>query len=157
MLIGGLWHGSEWRFILWGLAHGLALVVHKIWSSYVKINESNKLFSLIGVFITFNFVSLCWIFFRSVSFETAFQSLNLIFTKLNLSEIIAFSVERKEVIILIFISMLIVFTPLKLKQFIYSKIFLLPTFTWFIWILLALQIIIQFKDEIVQPFIYFQF
>ena len=157
MLIGGLWHGSEWRFIFWGLAHGLALVVHKLWSYFVKTNESNKLFSLIGIFITFNFVSLCWIFFRSVSFETAFQSLSLIFTKLNLSEIIAFSVERKEVIILIFISMLIVFTPSKIKQFIYSKIFLLPTFTWVIWILLALQIIIQFKDEIVQPFIYFQF
>lgn len=157
MLIGGFWHGSEWRFIFWGLAHGLALVAHKIWSYYVKPNETNKLYSFIGILITFNFVSFCWIFFRSSSFETAFQSLDLIFTKLNLSEFIGFAQERTEVIILIFISMLIVFSPLKLKKYIYSKILLLPTFTWFIWILIALQIIIQFKDEIVQPFIYFQF
>ncbi len=157
MLIGGFWHGSDWRFIFWGLAHGLALIVHKLWTSYVKFDKSNNLISFIGIILTFHFVSICWIFFRSTSFDSAFQSIYLIFTNLNVSEVFGFISVRPEIIFLTIISFIIVFIPTKAKMYLFNKILLLPTFTWFIWILITLQIIIQFKDEIVQPFIYFQF
>ena len=157
MLIGGFWHGADWRFMFWGLAHGLALVLHKIWSTYVKINPKNMLFSFLGVVLTFNFVSICWIFFRSSSFEIAFESINSIFTKINFLEAYTFTMARPEITILILLSMLIVFTPFKVKNFLIEKSYKLPAFTYIILITLTLQLIIQFKDDLIQPFIYFQF
>jgi D-alanyl-lipoteichoic acid acyltransferase DltB (MBOAT superfamily) len=157
MLIGGFWHGSDWRFVFWGLAHGLALIIHKIWTKYIRLNPSNKLYSFVGIVVTFHFVSFCWIFFRSSSFSSAFDSLKLIFTNTKFQELYNFSIARPEIAYLILLSMLIVFTPHKYKKYIYDKIMYLPTYIWIFLIILVLQLIIQFKDNLVQPFIYFQF
>lgn len=157
MLIGGFWHGSDWRFVFWGFAHGLALIIHKIWTKYIRLNPSNKLYSFLGIVVTFHFVSFCWIFFRSCSFSSAFDSLKLIFTNTKFQEFYNFSVARPEIAYLILLSMLIVFTPHKYKKYIYDKIMYLPTYIWIFLIILVLQLIIQFKDNLVQPFIYFQF
>ena len=45
MLIGGFWHGADWRFLSWGLAHGLALIIHKAWSKiFPNLTCSQDLF-----------------------------------------------------------------------------------------------------------------
>jgi hypothetical protein len=59
--------------------------------------------------------------------------------------------------IMIMTAAFIAFFPPSLKERIFQKIQWLPTFTWILWVLISLQIIIQFKDDVVQPFIYFQF
>jgi hypothetical protein len=59
--------------------------------------------------------------------------------------------------ILLSIAAVIAFFPPNLKERFFQKLQILPTFTWILWTLIALQIIIQFKDDVVQPFIYFQF
>jgi hypothetical protein len=59
-------------------------------------------------------------------------------------------------ITLLFAALVAFFSP-KWKDTFYQKIQTLPSFTWIIWVLLTLQIIVQFKDDLVQPFIYFQF
>ena len=65
-LIGGLWHGAAWTFVVWGGLHGLANVIYRIWK---KIGfQLNK---FIAWFITFNFVNIAWVFFRAVSAKTA--------------------------------------------------------------------------------------
>ena len=74
MLIGGLWHGANWTYVIWGLLHGIALAVHKLW---MKIsNSSEKYHSTIGnilaIVFTFLFTNLCWVFFRAESIEKAF-------------------------------------------------------------------------------------
>jgi D-alanyl-lipoteichoic acid acyltransferase DltB (MBOAT superfamily) len=157
MLVGGFWHGADWRFVFWGFAHGLALIVHKIWSRFTISNKSNWYYNLIGVFITFNFVSLCWIFFRAESFNLAFESINEMVLNTSLKDCYGFLFSRKEVCIVLIIATIIVFFPAQLKNKFFSILQRMPTFTWIIWFAIALQIIIQFKDEIVQPFIYFQF
>jgi D-alanyl-lipoteichoic acid acyltransferase DltB (MBOAT superfamily) len=75
MLLGGLWHGASWNFIIWGAMHGIALAMHKIWTivtgkSLGKIGNS-KLYNAIAIFITFHFVCFCWIFFKAGSMEDA--------------------------------------------------------------------------------------
>ena len=157
MLIGGFWHGSDWRFVFWGLSHGLALIIHKIWTKYIKLNPSNKLYSFVGIVVTFHFVSFCWIFFRATSFSSAFNSLKLIFTSTKFQEFYNFAVARPEITYLLLFSSLIVFTPYKFKKYIFDKIMFLPTYTWIVLVILILQLIVQFKDNLVQPFIYFQF
>lgn len=66
MLLGGLWHGAAWRFIVWGALHGFALVVHREWDQRVsKRWRQNWLWKGVSIAFTFYWVSLAWIFFRA--------------------------------------------------------------------------------------------
>lgn len=73
MLLGGLWHGAAWKFIFWGLLHGVALVIHREWSQQFQSSRwrNNKLWRLFSIVITFYWVSLAWIFFRAETFAGA--------------------------------------------------------------------------------------
>jgi D-alanyl-lipoteichoic acid acyltransferase DltB (MBOAT superfamily) len=69
-LIGGLWHGAGWTFVIWGALHGLALVLHRLWSKAGFVMNR-----WVAWFITFMFVNLAWVFFRAESVESAFSML----------------------------------------------------------------------------------
>lgn len=78
-IIGGFWHGASWTFIIWGIMHGCATVIHKLWQfTNIKINK------FLAWFITFNFINLTWIFFKAENFQTA---LNVIKNMFNISSI----------------------------------------------------------------------
>lgn len=155
MLVGGFWHGADWRFVFWGIAHGLLLISHKLISPYLpkKLLFSNVL----GLLFTFHLVGILWIFFRATSFEASFMSIEKIFCAVDLNEFIGFWTARPEVLIALGISCLIIFTPKFLKGLIFDKIKSLPLIIWPFIILLIVQLVIQLKDQEVQPFIYFQF
>lgn len=70
MLIGGLWHGANWNFVLWGGLHGAGLVLNHLWTkrdanSYSFANPLR--FTSIRIAITFLFVVLTWVLFRSTT------------------------------------------------------------------------------------------
>ncbi len=67
MLLGGLWHGAGWNFVVWGGIHGLALVVHKEWVQRVG---SGRL-PFVSRLLTLYTVLLAWIFFRAATFGDA--------------------------------------------------------------------------------------
>lgn len=157
MLVGGFWHGADWRFVFWGFAHGLALAFHKAWEQLFPSKNNGKFTHVLGVIVTFHFVALCWIFFRASSFDAAFQSIQQIFGHFNLKDFSGFWLSRREMGYMFILAAFIVFFPPKWKENVFNKIQMLPTFTWIVWVLFALQIIVQFKDDLVQPFIYFQF
>ena len=71
-LIAGIWHGPTWCFLIFGLIHGLGLVTNHIYRKNI-IFELN---TFLSCFITFNFVNLSFIFFRSQNFSEAFSILN---------------------------------------------------------------------------------
>lgn len=81
-IIGGIWHGSSWTFVFWGLLHGIAFMVYKLWQQY-----GFKLNIIVAWVLTFNFINLSWIFFRAESFEDALIIIKLM-TALNSFEII---------------------------------------------------------------------
>jgi len=81
-LIGGLWHGASWMFVIWGAMHGLAIVIHRAWSESIKpkikatIGKSkDELFgkwaTVLAWLITFNFINLTWVFFRAKDMDKA--------------------------------------------------------------------------------------
>jgi alginate O-acetyltransferase complex protein AlgI len=80
MVLGGLWHGVTWTFAVWGLLHGIALAVTRLWQS--KRGRNRKAESAIGhaarVFLTYQFVCLTWIFFRAGSLTDALALLSRI-------------------------------------------------------------------------------
>lgn len=80
MLLGGLWHGADWKFVIWGGLHGAGLAIHKLWRTVIPSKENPSMLSrLFWGFITFQFVCLCWIFFRAESYEEALFIIGRIF------------------------------------------------------------------------------
>jgi alginate O-acetyltransferase complex protein AlgI len=77
MLLGGLWHGASWNFVIWGGIHGISLAIHKAWTSWkpaaaLKSNSALKsAWSLFSGCLTLGVVLLGWIFFRAESLATA--------------------------------------------------------------------------------------
>ena len=69
MLLGGLWHGASWNFVLWGALHGIALIVHKVFRKATERANPNGLSYFAGWLFTFAFVSLAWVPFRAQGFE----------------------------------------------------------------------------------------
>jgi len=68
MLLGGLWHGASWTFVLWGALHGAGLLVWRFWRRFCSKGESPR-YSVAGNLLTFVFVCLGWMLFRASSFE----------------------------------------------------------------------------------------
>lgn len=74
-LLGGIWHGAGWTFVLWGALHGLALMIHRFWQKL-----GFKMHTLLAWFITFNFLNITWVFFRAKEFDDAIKVLKSMFT-----------------------------------------------------------------------------
>ncbi len=76
MIIGGLWHGAAWNFILWGAYHGTLLSIHRIWQHGIKpkilplnTGAATSTGSSFAVIIMFGCTLYGWLLFRAVSFE----------------------------------------------------------------------------------------
>ncbi len=66
MLLGGLWHGASWTFVLWGGLHGLALIVHREWVARTNgIAAVRAAMRWLAVPVTFYWICITWIIFRS--------------------------------------------------------------------------------------------
>jgi D-alanyl-lipoteichoic acid acyltransferase DltB (MBOAT superfamily) len=70
MGICGLWHGSEIKFLYWGLYHGAGISVYQLWNMFkkkrkkLKVFTESKWFNSFAVIITFIFVTIGWMFFK---------------------------------------------------------------------------------------------
>jgi alginate O-acetyltransferase complex protein AlgI len=78
MLLGGLWHGAAWTFMVWGGLHGVYLILEKLQKRYLpfKITKWNGIFL---AFITFTCVNITWVFFRAREFDTAWNMIKSMF------------------------------------------------------------------------------
>lgn len=70
MLIGGLWHGAGWTFIIWGGMHGIYLSINHGWNVIVN-SKSSLTRNIFGQIITFTFIVIAWVMFRATSLEGA--------------------------------------------------------------------------------------
>ncbi len=70
MLLGGLWHGANWTFVVWGGLHGVGLAVNHIWEQ-----RGFRLPRPLAWLLTMLFVTACWVLFRAPDFATAGQVL----------------------------------------------------------------------------------
>ena len=73
MLLGGLWHGAGWTFIIWGGLHGFYLIVNHLWQAIaLKINiPNNRFFEVSSTVLTFVTVCFSWVFFRASDLAAA--------------------------------------------------------------------------------------
>lgn len=67
MIIGGIWHGANWTFAVWGLLHGLYLIINHAWKAYSRW----RLPHAVAVAVTFLAVMVAWVFFRAENVTVA--------------------------------------------------------------------------------------
>lgn len=114
MLIGGLWHGASWNFVIWGGLNGLFLSIEKL-CNVNNINPSNFFIKVIRATYVFILINCTWVFFRATSFHQAKEILTRIFTKFNLH---GFKILDMNVFIT---TMLAIFILFGLEYFIFRR------------------------------------
>lgn len=163
MLLGGLWHGAGFRFVLWGAMHGVALALHKLYVEVFPAVKENKsrfrpFFSnLLTIFITFHFVCFCWIFFRAASMETAMQMIRQIAFHFNPQIFMEFIGGYKNVLLMMLLGYVLHFIPKSLELKTQEGVTSLPLLWKVAFLVAVIFLVIQFKSSEIQPFIYFQF
>lgn len=73
-VIGGVWHGAGWNFLIWGILHGVAMIAHR-----VCVLLSIRLPTLVSWAMTMLLVMISWVFFRATSFSVATRNLKSMF------------------------------------------------------------------------------
>ena len=71
MILGGLWHGSGWTFILWGALHGLYLIVNHLWRALFRIKLKTRVSLFVSWMLTFLAITVSWVPFRADSVSSA--------------------------------------------------------------------------------------
>lgn len=162
MFLGGLWHGANIRFILWGMMHGVALAIHKfLLSLFPRLGKTGKdmkpAWRVISIVITFHFVCFTWIFFRMGSMDGVRDMLTMITQEFHPEVIPQFLSGYREVVALIAIGFLLHFLPQKWQRAVERSVAGAPLWVQTCAFALVLIVMTQFRSAGVQPFIYFQF
>ncbi len=74
-LLSGLWHGASFTFLIWGLLHGIAVIISKLIAPF-----SAKWPKIVRFFLTFSFVNLAWVYFRAPDLKSAHAFFEELFT-----------------------------------------------------------------------------
>ncbi|MDP1798329.1 MAG: MBOAT family protein, partial [Planctomycetaceae bacterium] len=85
MLLGGLWHGANWTFILWGALHGLLLCGYRAFVPHVKVSQLTLISRLGRMILMFHLVCLGWLLFRADSITQATAMLGQLATTVGMT------------------------------------------------------------------------
>jgi len=158
MLLGGLWHGASLRYIIWGGLHGIGLVINKLWSSLFRYHrKAGWLGRVLAIFITFNFVSFCWIFFRAPDLNSVFIMLRQITESFSPGSYLTVLPAYSSVLVLIIAGYAIHLLPEKIKESYRGQFINLPLTVKLAAVIVVAILLLQMRTATVMPFIYFRF
>jgi D-alanyl-lipoteichoic acid acyltransferase DltB (MBOAT superfamily) len=155
MLLGGLWHGASWNFVVWGGMHGLALAFDKLVLGFSFMQS--RFMKFVGVIVTFHFVCFCWIFFRSPDFANAWLILSRIFTVFNGAIFWQWIVEYRLVAILLVAGYIFHWMPDSYEIGFEKILRKTPLVFQSLILAVVIWVLFQARSADIQPFIYFQF
>ncbi len=157
MLIGGFWHGANWKFVFWGAGHGLLLVFHKL--IVLKFPKKTEKIPLKILFWTITFVCVCllWVPFRAETMNDALIIYKKLFTNMDFHYFPAIFRTNTLLIVLLIFGFVATLFPNKLKDFIKMKFYETDLIFKIFFLGIVIQMFLQIKSSSVQPFIYFQF
>ncbi len=154
MLLGGLWHGASWTFVIWGALHGgtLAMLrfVQRRGSSAPRPPEGLRRF--VAIVVTFHFVCLAWVFFRSRTLDDVVE----VFRALSAMTFTLGNVDARVLGVLGLAFVTHFWSRDDLERWV-RRFVSLPSFAQAALVLFALQASRQVASAQIVPFIYFQF
>jgi alginate O-acetyltransferase complex protein AlgI len=159
MLIGGFWHGANWKFVFWGFGHGILLVAHKIMGIVLKDHSiiNSKIFKLGSWIFTFSLVGLLWVPFRAGSLEDTFVIYAGLSKGFEFKMIVGLFQNNRDLMLFLILgfSLTLLNDSLKNKIRVWfaKQDFIILTLIF----ILLIQVMLQFQSSNVEPFIYFQF
>jgi D-alanyl-lipoteichoic acid acyltransferase DltB (MBOAT superfamily) len=157
MLIGGLWHGAAWRFVIWGGMHGVGLAVHKATSPLLRRVADVWAVKAVSWLLTFTFVAAMWVFFRADTWTDAVAILRHTCTDFSVTYAPAFLAARGLWVALIALLALGHAVPTVWFDKI-SAAFVKSHWVFKLFIfMVVVQAVIELQGKDVMPFIYFQF
>ena len=159
MLIGGLWHGAAWNYIVWGGVHGVGLIVHKITKKPLDnyLPSDNKAVKFVSWLLAFIFIVITMTIFGAGDLGTSWTVIRKSFTEFDPAYFTFFVRARYTWCILLTVIFALHFVPVKFYERLTS---------WFVgchWLVkllvfvVVVQLVIQFSSAEVKPFIYNQF
>ena len=158
MLIGGLWHGAAWQFVIWGGIHGLGLGVERFLNerrgvSDDMVDRGVLPRRIVGWFVTFHIVCFAWVFFRAEKLQFAFDVLGRLVSGWGMAS----PLVTPLLVAVLAVMILSQFVPegfMKMMQFRFST---LPVVLQGVTLAAFFFLIDRLAPTGVQPFIYFQF
>ncbi len=154
MLLGGLWHGASWNFVVWGFLHGVALAATRMWQRARGRSDRARdpRFAWLRVALTFQYVCFAWVFFRAPSFGHATLLLSRVargtLTYVNLPA---------QVVLVLAIGMLTHFVPQRWYEALRERFVRTPAIAQGVVLALAAYAIHRVAAAKAEPFVYGQF
>ena len=167
MVIGGLWHGASWNFLIWGALNGLGLVVYKQWKKISPYEKSN--FFLINawkILFTFVFISFTRLFFRAADIKgggNGMETVNRMWKQITTGwqwaaeNYFTLFTGYWKVWLVFLIGMIIHWLPVKTKEWYRTKFAKSPLFAQISAVIVIVFLVYQSITAGLQTFIYFQF
>ena len=160
MLIGGLWHGASWMYVIWGAYHGLLLILHKsirrVWRLPEKL-AGCAIVKTVNVLITFTLIVIGFAIFRAPSRETGSTMATQIFTDFHASVAPQFVEGYLLICAAIALSLVAHFSPKSWTMGAVRAYNALPVILQASVLALILFLVIQTRQSELVPFIYLQY
>jgi alginate O-acetyltransferase complex protein AlgI len=158
MLVGGLWHGASWTFVIWGGLHGLALAGHKLFTSWFPAKPGARgPREVLGWLFTLNLVVALWVVFRARDLSTV----GTIFSELphgwHAGGVAAMLRARHWLVVALGVGGALSLAPNRWSERLWRGFAIAPPILRAALFLLVAQGIVQTRGADITPFIYFQF
>lgn len=158
MLIGGLWHGASWNFVIWGGLNGLGIVFYKLWKKFSPWRNKSKWYNrTIGIITTLIFITFTRAWFRGESWEYTMLMLKQIGTDFQWSLVGEMILGYKNIFIVMLGGFVIHWLPVNTKNWYRTTFVNAPYLIQALITVLAIVFIYQILTADLQPFIYFAF
>lgn len=158
MLVAGLWHGASFMFLLWGAIHGIALVLHKICRRlFLDRIPSTVPVKIVSWTMMFTFVCVSWIFFRARDIDTALTLISHIGSDFSLDYFMPFLKARPMWLAFVLLGLELHSIRSDDYHWLEQKFVGSPWLFKLLAYAVVIQLVISFRQDNVQPFIYTQF
>lgn len=157
MILGGLWHGASLRFIIWGFLHGIGLVIDRMLKMIFGENIRSRSVRILIVFLTFQFVNFCWIFFRADNMDNVRIILSQITNNFSPGKWSVVMIAYSNVFLLIAAGYLVHFLPEEFKESYRGFFIRVPLAAQLAVVMVIAVLVFSMRMTDAMPFIYFRF
>lgn len=153
MVLGGLWHGASWTFVIWGGFHGIILILYRLLVPDMDNGKMHYLKSTVSMLIMFHLICFGWLIFRSQNLQTLSIFIRSIFLKPHWSPEAVQCLQK----LLFYCWFLVLFQIIQAKTRTLNPMKIWPGFVRLnVWIFILMSIL-TLSQRNVQEFIYFAF